>query len=326
MVKPLELLEQARDCIRTRHLAYRTEKTYLYWIRRFIWFHELKDPRSLGADEVGAFLTSLAVNNQVAASTQNQALAAVLFLYRDVLGVELPWLSEVVRAKRPMRLPVVLSRTEVKSVLARLNGTIWLVVSMLYGTGTRINECLQLRIKDVDLGRCEIVIRDAKGQKDRVTVLPESLVPHLKEHSAKVFSLFEADRAAERPGVLLPYALRRKYPKAPIEWPWQWLFPSKTLCRDPYTGAWCRFHLHPQNIQRAVRYAIRAAGIEKPASCHTLRHCFATHLLEDGYDIRTVQELLGHADVKTTMIYTHVLNRGGRGVRSPLDTRRGSVD
>ncbi len=324
MVKPLQVLEQVRDCIRTRHLAYRTEKTYLYWIRRFLWFHEQKDPRSLGADEIGAFLTSLAVNNKVAASTQNQALAAVLFLYRGVLGMELPWLADVIRAKRPMRLPVVLSRAEVKSVLARLNGTIWLVASMLYGTGTRINECLQLRIKDLDLNRCEIVIRDAKGQKDRLTVLPESLVPHLRSHIAKVWNLHEADRAAGKPGVSLPFALLRKYPKAPTAWPWQWLFPAKTFCRDPYSGEYCRFHLHPQNIQRAVRHAIHAAGIDKPASCHTFRHCFATHLLEDGYDIRTVQELLGHSDVKTTRIYTHVLNRGGRGVRSPLDARRGS--
>jgi integron integrase len=324
MVKPLQVLEQVRGCIRTRHLAYRTEKTYLYWIRRFLWFHEQRDPRTLGADEIGAFLTSLAVNNKVAASTQNQALAAVLFLYRGVLGIDLPWLADVVRAKRPMRLPVVLSRAEVKSVLARLNGTVWLVASMLYGTGTRINECLQLRIKDLDLNRCEIVIRDAKGQKDRLTVLPESLVPHLRAHIAKVWNLHEADRVAGKPGVSLPFALLRKYPKAPTAWPWQWLFPAKTFCRDPYSGEYCRFHLHPQNIQRAVRHAIHAAGIEKPASCHTFRHCFATHLLEDGYDIRTVQELLGHSDVKTTMIYTHVLNRGGRGVRSPLDARRGS--
>ncbi len=326
MVKPLQLLEQVRNCIRTRHLAFRTEKTYLYWVRRFLWFHELKDPRSLGADEIGAFLTSLAVNNKVTASTQNQALAAVLFLYRDALGLELPWLADIVRAKRPVRLPVVLTRAEVRAVLARLNGTIWLVASMLYGTGARINECLQLRIKDVDLGRCEIVIRDAKGQKDRLTVLPESLVPHLREHIAKVWSLFESDRAAGKPGVSLPYALRRKYPQAPIAWPWQWLFPAKTFCRDAYSGEYCRFHLHSQNIQRAVRHAIRAAGIEKPASTHTFRHSFATHLLEDGYDIRTVQELLGHSDVKTTMIYTHVLNRGGRGVRSPLDAGRGSRD
>jgi integron integrase len=320
MVKPLQFLERVRECIRTRHLAFRTEKTYLYWIRRFLWFHELKDPHLLGAEEVGAFLTALAVNNKVSAATQNQALAAVLFLYRDVLRMELPWLADVVRAKRPVHLPVVLSRAEVHSVLARLDGTIWLIASLLYGSGMRITECLQLRIKDVNLVRRELVIRDAKGQKDRVTMLPESLVPHLREHLAKVRKLFEADRAAGSPGVSVPFALRRKYPGAATSWPWQWLFPARTFCRDAYSGESCRFHLQPQNVQRAVKSAIQAARIEKPASCHTFRHCFATHLLEDGYDIRTVQELLGHADVKTTMIYTHVLNRGGRGVRSPLDS------
>ena len=324
MARPNQLLEQVRDSIRTRHLSYRTEKTYLYWIRRYLSFHEQKHPRELGPQEVTGFLTSLAVNNKVAASTQNQALAAVLFLYRDTLEIELPWLSEVVRAKRPVHLPVVLTRAEVQSVLARLNGTIWLVTSTLYGSGARINECLQLRIKDVDLLRREMMIRDAKGQKDRVTVLPETLVPHLRDHMTKVRALYESDRAAGKPGVSLPFALRRKYPKAATTWPWQWMFPAKTFCSDPYTGEYCRFHLLPQNIQRAVRGALLAAGIEKPASCHTFRHCFATHLLEDGYDIRTVQELLGHADVKTTMIYTHVLNKGGRGVRSPLDAGGGS--
>jgi integron integrase len=326
MAQPLQLLEQVRDCIRTRHLAYRTEKAYLYWIRRFLWFHELKDPREIGAEGVAAFLTSLAVNNKVAASTQNQALAAVLFLYRDTLVLELPWLADVVRAKQPVHLPVVLTREEVQSVLARLNGTIWLVASMLYGSGARLNECLQLRVKDVDLVRRELAIRNAKGQKDRVTVLPESLVAHLREHLAKVRALHESDRVAGKPGVSLPFALRRKYPAAPTSWSWQWVFPAKTFCRDPYSGEHCRFHLQPQNIQRAVKWALHAAGIEKPASTHTLRHCFATHLLEDGYDIRTVQELLGHADVKTTMIYTHVLNRGGRGVRSPLDVGRALRD
>jgi integron integrase len=319
MVGPLRLLDQVRDRIRARHLSLRTEKTYLYWIRRFVWFHNLKHPRELGGQEVEAFLTSLAVQGRVAASTQNQALAAVLFLYREVFEVKLPWLSSIVRAKRPVRLPVVLSRAEVQQVLARLQGTIWLIASMLYGSGMRINECLQLRVKDVDLDRRELVIRDAKGQKDRVTVLPDTLVPPLRDHLGRVRTLYEADRSAKKPGVSLPYALSRKYPNAATAWPWQWLFPAKTFCRDPYSGEHARFHLMPQNIQRAVRHAILAAGIEKPASCHTFRHCFATHLLEDGYDIRTVQELLGHSDVKTTMIYTHVLNRGGRGVRSPLD-------
>ena len=326
MVQPLQVLEQVRNGIRARHLSYRTEKTYLYWIRRFLWFHQLRNPRELGAEEVGAFLTSLAVNNRVSASTQNQALAAVLFLYRDTLQVELPWLADVVRAKRPVHLPVVLTRSEVQSILARLDGTHWLAASMLYGSGARINECLQLRIKDVDLLRRELVIRDAKGQRDRVTVLPDSLVPHLRDHLEKVRSLFNADRTANRPGVSVPFALRRKYPGAATSWSWQWVFPAKSFCRDPYSGEYGRFHLLPQNLQRAVKEAIRASGIEKPASCHTFRHCFATHLLEDGYDIRTVQELLGHSDVKTTMIYTHVLNRGGRGVRSPLDTGRARSD
>jgi integron integrase len=324
MVQPLRLLEQVRDRIRTRHLSYRTEKTYLYWIRRFLWFHDLRHPRELGGPEVEAFLTALAVNNKVSASTQNQALAAVLFLYREALEIDLPWLTEVVRAKRPVRMPVVLSRSEVTSILSRLQGTFWLVASMLYGSGARINECLQLRVKDVDLARREIVIRDAKGQKDRVTVLPDSLVPHVRDHLKKVRTIFEEDRVANKPGVELPFALRRKYPTAATSWPWHWVFPAKSFCRDPYSGEYGRYHLLSQNVQRAVKEAIRAAGIEKPASCHTLRHCFATHLLEDGYDIRTVQELLGHADVKTTMIYTHVLNRGGRGVRSPLDAGRAS--
>ena len=323
-IRPLAMLETVRDRIRARHLAYRTEKSYLQWIRRFLWFHELKDPRGLGADEVGAFLTSLAIKNKVSASTQNQALAAVLFLFRDVLNVELPWLSDVIRAKRPVHLPVVLTRAEVQAILARLDGTLWMIAATLYGSGARITECLQLRVKDVDLERCEILIRDAKGQKDRVTVLPMKLVPHLRDHLVKVRALFDADRKDGKPGVSLPFALRRKYPAAATSWPWYWVFPAKTFCRDPYSGEYGRFHLHPQTIQRAVKQAIRGAGVEKPASCHTFRHCFATHLLEDGYDIRTVQELLGHSDVKTTMIYTHVLNKGGRGVRSPLDAGRRS--
>ena len=319
MTKPPRLLEQVRNRIRARHFSYRTEKTYLNWIRRYIRFHGIRHPRELGGPEVEAFLTSLAVDDKVSASTQNQALAAVLFLYRDVLEQELPWLGNVVRAKSPHRLPVVLTRTEVQQVLARLNGTAWLIASMLYGAGLRISECLQLRIKDLELPRRELLIRDAKGQKDRVTVLPDALLPHLHDHLARVRTVFEADRRAQRPGVSLPFALRRKYPRAGESWGWQYLFPARAFCRDPYSGEMVRHHLHPQILQRAVKEAVRAAGIAKPASCHTFRHCFATHLLENGYDIRTVQELLGHSDVKTTMIYTHVLNRGGRGVKSPLD-------
>jgi integron integrase len=324
MVERRGLLAEVQMRIRARHMSLRTEKTYLHWIRRYIRHHGRRHPREMGAPEVEDFLTTLAVKNQVSASTQNQALAAILFLYRDVLALELPWLQDVVRAKRPQRLPVVLTRAEVQGVLARLSGVEWLVASMLYGSGTRLLECLQLRIKDLDLVRCEILVRDAKGQKDRVTVLPSTLVPYLRAHVERVRLAFDADRRAGKPGVSLPFALSRKYPGAATSWPWHWVFPAPSLCMDPYTRELVRHHLYPQNIQRAVKLALRAAGIEKPASTHTLRHCFATHLLEDGYDIRTVQELLGHSDVKTTMIYTHVLNRGGRGVRSPLDVDRRS--
>jgi integron integrase len=276
----------------------------------------------MGAAEIEAFLTSLAVDRRVSASTQNQALAALLFLYRAVLELDLPWLTDVTRAKRPVHLPVVLTRDEVRRVLANLTGTEWLIASLLYGSGMRVTECLQLRVKDLELSRHEIVIRDAKGNKDRVTVLPVKLVPHLRAHLERARVLFETDRKAERPGVSLPFALRRKYPHAATSWAWQWVFPARFFCQDPYSGESARHHRPPQSVQRAVREALHKAGIEKPASCHTFRHCFATHLLEDGYDIRTVQELLGHADVKTTMIYTHVLNRGGRGVKSPLDAGR----
>ncbi len=303
-------------------MSLRTEKTYLHWIRLFIRYHGRRHPREMGGSEVENFLTALAVKNKVSASTQNQALAAILFLYRSVLEIDLPWLKNVVRAKRPQRLPVVLTRAEVQRVLARLSDTEWLVVSMLYGSGMRLLECLNLRVKDVDLSMRELLIRDAKGQKDRVTVLPDALVPNLQAHLQRVKLLFESDRERNQPGVSLPTALRRKYPGATTSWPWFWIFPANSFCIDPYSDEMVRHHFYPQNVQRAVKLAIDAAGITKPASCHTFRHCFATHLLEDGYDIRTVQELLGHSDVKTTMIYTHVLNRGGRGVRSPLDAGR----
>jgi integron integrase len=325
MIEKRGLLAEVQSRIRARHLSLRTEKTYIHWIRRFIRHHNRRHPREMGAPEVEDFLSSLAVRNRVSASTQNQALAAILFLYRAVLEINLPWLTEVVRAKRPQRLPVVLTRTEVERVLARLVGVEWLVVSTLYGSGMRLLECLQLRIKDLDLARCEIIVRDAKGQKDRVTVLPSTLVPDLRKHLERVRQLYESDRRDGRPGVSMPQALSRKYPGAATSWSWSWVFPAASFCSDPYTQELVRHHLYPQNIQRAVKLALRAAGIEKPASTHTFRHSFATHLIEDGYDIRTVQELLGHSDVKTTMIYTHVLNRGGRGVRSPLDRGRGSA-
>jgi integron integrase len=319
MAASRRLMEEVRLRIRARHMSLRTEKTYLHWIRRYIRFHKLRHPREMGGAEVEDFLTTLAVKNQVSASTQNQALAAILFLYREVLEITLPWLEHVIRAKRPQRLPVILTREEVDQVFARLSGTEWLVVSLLYGSGMRLGECMRLRIKDLDLSRREILIRDAKGQKDRVTVLPEALIAHLQSQLHRVRRLFEADRNEKQPGVSLPFALRRKYPGAATSWAWYWLFPAPSLCVDAYSHELVRHHRHPQNIQRAVRLALRATGIAKPASTHTFRHCFATQLLEDGYDIRTVQELLGHSDVKTTMIYTHVLNRGGRGVRSPLD-------
>ncbi len=323
-VKPLRLLEVVRLRIRARHYSLRTEKAYVFWIRRFVRFHNNRHPRDLGAPEVESFLTHLAVDARVSASTQNQALAALLFLYRDVLEANLPWLGSVVRAKPSQHMPVVLTRAEVDRVLAHLSGTSWIVTSLLYGSGMRLQECLQLRIKDVDLTRGEILVRDGKGAKDRVTVLPSALTQPLADHLARVKRQFESDRAAGRPGVSMPHALARKYPLASTSWGWQYVFPARHLCRDSYTKEYVRHHLYPQTVQRAVAAAAHAAALEKPVGCHTFRHCFATHLLEDGYDIRTVQELLGHADVKTTMIYTHVLNKGGRGVRSPLDAGRGS--
>lgn len=319
MAESRKLLEEVQFRIRARHMSFRTEKTYLHWIRRYIRYHKRRHPREMGGPEVEDFLTSLAVTNQVSASTQNQALAAILFLYRDVLAIDLPWLADVIRAKRPQRLPVVLTRDEVQQVLARLSGTEWLIISMLYGSGMRLGECLRLRIKDIELSRRELLIRDAKGQKDRVTVLPESLLPHLRAHLERVRVLFEADRKDKQPGVTLPFALRRKYPNAATSWAWYWVFPSPSFCLDPYSHELVRHHLYPQNVQRAVKLAIRATGITKPASTHTFRHCFATHLLERGYDIRTVQELLGHKDVKTTQIYTHVMRKGANAVLSPLD-------
>jgi integron integrase len=305
--------------MRTRHLAYRTEQTYLDWIRRYIAFHKRRHPRHLGAAEVEQFLTHLAVDRKVSASTQSQALQSILVLYRWVLAIDLPWLENVTRAPRTRRLPVVLSRQEVRALLSALDGAPWLVANLLYGSGLRLTEALQLRVKDIALDRGELIVREAKGGKDRVTVLPAALVGPMREQLKRLRTWFELERKRNRPGVSLPFALARKYPNAGTQWGWQYLFPSKTLCSDPYSRRPTRHHLYDQTIQRAVRKAIRSAGIEKPASCHTLRHCFATHLLEDGYDIRTVQELLGHSDVKTTMIYTHVMQKGAKGVKSPLD-------
>jgi integron integrase len=313
------LLDQVRDKIRTKHYSIRTEKTYIDWIRRFILFHDKRHPKDMGAAEVEQFLTYLAVNQEVAASTQNQALSALLFLYRDVLDVQLEWMDNVVRAKKSQRIPVVLTRDETKAVLARLDGTNRLMANLLYGSGLRLMECVRLRVKDVDFDYRQIVVRDGKGHKDRVTVLPDSLIPPLQDQLERARVLHEQDLAEGFGDVYLPFALERKYPNAGREWGWQYVFPARKRSTDPRSGKQRRHHPDPKQLQRAVKQAVRDGGIHKPASCHTFRHAFATHLLESGYDIRTVQELLGHNDVRTTMIYTHVLNRGGRGVRSPLD-------
>lgn len=289
------------------------------WIRRYIFFHGKRHPKDLGAEEVEAFLSHLAVERSVSASTQNQAKSALLFLYKEVLQIELPWLDNITQAKVPKRLPVVLTRAEVQSVLARLDGTIWIIASLLYGTGMRLMETLRLRVKDVDFSRREIVVREGKGFKDRVTMLPEVVIASLKEHLTKVKTLHDEDMARGYGEVSMPFALDKKYPDAGKSWGWQYVFPSKNLSVDPYSGKIRRHHADEKSIQRAVKRAVLAAGIAKPATPHSLRHSFATHLLESGYDIRTVQELLGHSDVSTTMIYTHVLNKGGRGVISPID-------
>jgi integron integrase len=317
------LLEVARERMRTRHLALRTEGAYLHWIRRFVKYHGRKHPRDMGSVEVEAFLTHLAVVAEVSASTQNQALQALLFLYRQVLDVDLPWLENVTRASKPKRLPVVLSPAEVRSLLAQLDGTTWLVANLLYGSGLRLMEGLRLRVKDLIIERGEVIVRDAKGGKDRVTVLPEAIIAPLRVHLARLHIRFEQQRKLREPGVSLPAALARKYPGLAIRWGWQYVFPADALCKDAHTGQPIRHHRHEKSVQRAVQNAVRKAGICQPASCHTFRHCFATHLLEAGYDIRTVQELLGHADVKTTMIYTHVMGKGAMGVKSPLDRQPG---
>lgn len=316
-----KLLDQVREAIRSRHYSYRTEQTYVDWIRRFILFHGKRHPREMGAAEINTYLSHLAVRGRVAAATQNQALAALLFLYRDVLKVEVPRMEGIVRAKKPLRLPVVLSKDEVRRLLAAIPGRKRLIASLLYGSGLRLNECLALRVKDLDLGRGEITVRSGKGGKDRRTMVPRSLVPALREHLEALKIWLKADEASrgKAVGVSMPDALDRKYPNAPTEWAWQYLFPAPKPSRDPRTGAIKRHHLHERVLQGAMGRAVKEAGIAKHVTCHTLRHSFATHLLEEGHDIRTVQELLGHRDVSTTMIYTHVLNRGGLGVVSPLD-------
>jgi len=317
---PPSLLERVRRAIHARHYSPRTEKAYVGWIRRYVLFHGKRHPETLGAAEVSQFLSHLATRARVSASTQNQAFSALLFLYREVLGRELSGLEEVVRAKRPVRLPLVLNRQEVQGVLSRLRGVPCLMASLMYGAGLRLLECCRLRVKDLELARGEITVRDGKGRKDRVTVLPAKLAEPLRTHLETVRRQHELDLASGAGTVALPDALDRKYRRAEREWAWQWVFPATRLHLDPETGELRRHHLHESVVQREFAIAVRAAGIAKPATCHTLRHSFATHLLEGGYDIRTIQELLGHSDVSTTMIYTHVLNRGGHGVRSPLDT------
>jgi integron integrase len=313
------LLDRVVGLIRARHYSPRTEKAYVAWIRKYIFFHGKRHPDEMGSVQVEEFLSSLASKGRVSASTQNQAFSALLFLYREVLGREIA-LQGVIRAKRLPRVPLVLTRDEVAAVLRHLEGPEWLMASLMYGSGLRLLECLSLRVKDVDLVRCEITVRDGKGRKDRITLLPGKLTEPIRAHLARVRLRHETDLAAGTGSVALPDALERKYSHAPFEWAWQWIFPAARLYIDPTTRRGRRHHVHESVMQRAINVAVRVAQISKPASCHTLRHSFATHLLEAGYDIRTIQELLGHSDVSTTMIYTHVLNRGRTGVKSPLDS------
>jgi integron integrase len=314
-----KLLDQVRQAIRTRHYSHRTEKAYVHWIKRFIFFHNKRHPLEMAEAEIAQFLSSLATEGRVSASTQNQAFNALLFLYHEVLSKKIGLIDGVVRAKRPQRLPVVLTKDEVKRVLDRMDGVPRLMALLLYGAGLRLMECCRLRIKDIDFARNEIVVRSGKGNKDRYTMLPSTVRDSLAQHLRRVKLQHEADLKAGLGRVSLPNALDRKYPNAGKEWAWQWVFPATSHFSDRITGEQRRHHLHESVLQRAFKEARLEASIFKPAGCHSLRHSFATHLLENGYDIRTVQELLGHNDVSTTMIYTHVLNRGGKGVRSPAD-------
>ncbi len=319
--KPPRLLDQVRRRMRAQHMSLSTEKSYVSWIRRFILYHGKRHPKDMAEPEINAFLSHLAADRHVSASTQNQALSAILFLYRAVLEKELGDFGDLIRAKRPRKLPVVLTRSEVQSVLGAIDSEDdQLILQLLYGTGMRLREGLRLRIKDVDFSYNEITVRDGKGFKDRMTMLPELLKPQLARHLKEVRSLHRQDLQQGRGKVYLPYALARKYPGAPAEWGWQFVFPAPNFSRDPRSGVIRRHHRHERAIQRSFKRAVRKTNIAKHASVHTLRHSFATHLIRSGKDIRTVQELLGHKDVKTTEIYTHVLNRGGRGVQSPLDS------
>ena len=314
-----KLLDQVRSLIRLKHYSIRTEQAYLHWIRQFILFHNKRHPSEMAEPEITAFLSYLATAKNVSASTQNQALSAILFLYREVLDRPLDRLDHIHRAKKSQRLPLVFTKDEAQAVLAQLDGTLWLMASLLYGSGLRLMECLRLRVKDVDFDYNQITVRDGKGGKDRVTVLPLAIKPVLQRHLARVKALHTRDLEDGFGRVYLPNALARKYQQADREWCWQYVFPSAKRSVDPRAGEVRRHHANEKSLQRAIGEAVRRAGIAKPATCHTFRHSFATHLIEDGYDIRTVQELLGHSDVRTTMIYIHVLNRGGRAVKSPVD-------
>jgi integron integrase len=316
---PRKLLDQVRDVIRLKHYSYRTEQSYVDWIYRFILFHDKRHPQEMGLPEIEEFLTHLAVHRHVAASTQNQALCALLFLYRYVLHQEIDCSVDALRAKRSRYLPTVLSQEEAMAVMNRLFGVYQLVAQILYGSGLRLSEALKLRVKDLDFAQHQIVVRDGKGGNSRVTMLPLSLVNPLRKHLQQVQHLHQQDLARGFGSVYLPFALERKYPNADRNWIWQYVFPAGGISKDPRSDVLRRHHLDESGLQKALKQAVRSAGIQKRVSCHTLRHSFATHLLQNGYDIRTVQELLGHKNVKTTMIYTHVLNKGGRGVRSPLD-------
>lgn len=322
--QPPKLLDRVRIAIRTRHYSLRTEEAYVGWIRRFILFHNQRHPAEMGEPEINAFLSGLAVKERVSASTQNQALCALLFLYRHVLEKPFPQLENLIRAKRPTRLPTVMTRAEVRSLLHGLVGVERVIATLLYGSGMRLLECLRLRVKDVEFGLNRIMVRDAKGHKDRFVPLPIVARQALASHLARVKRWHDEDLARGNGSVFMPFALERKYPGSDREWAWQWFFPAKDVSEDPRSDARRRHHLHERVLQRAVREAGRAAGIKRQIGCHTLRHSFATHLIQDGYDVRTVQTLLGHKDLKTTMIYTHVLNRsGGQGVRSPADALEG---
>lgn len=316
----MKLMDQVTSKIRYKQYSLRTEQAYCSWIKRFILFHNKRHPSEMGALEIESFLTHLAVKRKVSASTQNLALCSILFLYREVLALDLPWVESFEHAKRPKRLPVVLSKSEVNLVLTRVKHPLHaLVLQVLYGTGMRLMEAIRLRVKDLDFERGEIIVREGKGNKDRVTMLPNVLVDGLRKQLIESRRCFDKDRSNNVPSVYLPFALERKYPNAGKDWGWHWLFPSSKLSTCPRTKIVRRHHMDEKAIQRGMRKTIIETGITKPATPHTLRHSFATHLLENGYDIRTVQDLLGHSDVKTTMIYTHVLNKGGRGVKSPLD-------